>query len=85
MAQSTKILELLATGNAFTPAQLANSIGSNPHSVRSLVSKLRQDGNCIYTNVAKNGNKTYRLGKPSRSIVAAAAKAFGGSIFSTAE
>lgn len=85
MVQSAKILNLLETGNPFTPAQLASIVKTDQHSIRSLVSRLRQDGNCIYTNITKNGKKTYRLGKPSRSIVAAAAKAYGGAIFSSVE
>jgi len=42
---------------------------------------LRSSGHCIYTNVTKNGKKAYRLGRPSRAMVAACAAVFGNTFF----
>lgn len=85
MAQATKILNLLETGNQFTPSQLASIVGTSQDVIRARVADLRNEGHCVYTNITKAGKKTYRLGKPSRTIVAAAAKAYGGRLFSTVE
>ena len=64
VSQPQKILNFLNTGQA------RSRLGIQQLPAR--VSELRAAGYAIYTNVNKAGNTTYRLGTPSRAMVAAA-------------
>ena len=72
-----KLFTALRTGEAITPAAAAKRFGIKNMSAE--VSRVRQGGFAVYANtrVAGNGVKVteYRLGKPSRKIVAAGYKA----------
>ena len=72
-----KLFTALRTGEAITPAAAAKRFGIKNMSAE--VSRVRQAGFAVYSNqrVAGNGVKVteYRLGKPSRKIVAAGYKA----------
>lgn len=72
-----KLFTALRTGEAITPAAAAKRFGIKNMSAE--VSRVRQAGFAVYANsrVAGNGVKVteYRLGKPSRKIVAAGYKA----------
>jgi hypothetical protein len=59
-------------GETFTAAQAKKRFGIG--NVRAEVSRIRQSGFAVYANQRKAGNHTviteYRLGRPSRAIVA---------------
>lgn len=61
--------------NTFTVAQAQRRFGVQNVSAR--IEELRKEGHCIYTNTktTEDGSKVsyYRLGKPSREMVKAAA------------
>lgn len=77
-----RVLNVLKSGRQFTPAQLAGLTGTKEDSIRPRISELRSEGHAIYTNTTKNGKASYRLGKPSRAMVAAAYKQAGSEAFS---
>lgn len=76
-SKTQKLLTALQTGQAMTASQIAKrfSIG-NPSAE---VSRIRHAGYAVYANKRKAGNHVvvteYRLGKPSRAIVAAGYRA----------
>jgi Helix-turn-helix domain len=63
--------------NTFTTKQAQRRFGIKNVSAR--INELRKEGHCIYTNtkILEDGSKVsvYRLGKPSREIVAYAVAA----------
>jgi predicted ArsR family transcriptional regulator len=77
-----KVLNVLKSGRQFTPAQLAGLVGTSEDSIRPRISELRSEGHAIYSNSTKNGKTAYRLGTPSREMVAAAYAVLGGQAFS---
>jgi hypothetical protein len=79
MTQNTKILNFLRSGASISAGQARGLFGVT--SLGKRVSELRSDGYAIYTNVAKNGATVYRLGTPSRAMVAAAYQVAGSSVF----
>lgn len=87
MTKQAKLLAALKTGESFTAKQIAKrfSLKDPVASVRN----LREQGHCIYANPAKmwDGTQTtkYRLGTPTRAMVAAAATVLGATAFSSAE
>ena len=76
-----KVLNVLKSGRQFTPAQIAGLVGTSEDSIRPRISELRSEGFAIYTNSTKNGKTAYRLGTPSREMVAAAYAVLGGQVF----
>ena len=78
--QSTKIINFLRTGKSLSIAAAKSKLGVTQLPAR--VTELRSQGFAIYTNVNKMGNTTYRLGTPSRAMVAAAHAKAGSSVFS---
>jgi len=79
MSTSTqsKVLSALQEGRALTAAQISGNFGAaNP---TALISQLRLNGYAIYLNrhVDSKGrvSNKYRMGKPSREIVAAGYRA----------
>lgn len=79
-----RVLKVLESGRQFTPAQLAGLTGSKEDSIRPRISELRSEGHAIYTNTTKNGKTAYRLGTPSRKMVAAAYRQMGSEAFTRA-
>jgi biotin operon repressor len=77
-----RILKVLKSGRQYTPAQLAGLTGTSEDSIRPRISELRSEGFAIYTNNTKNGKTAYRLGTPSRKMVAAAYHLYGSEAFS---
>jgi predicted ArsR family transcriptional regulator len=77
-----RILKVLKSGRQFTPSQLAGLAGTTEDSVRPRISELRAEGFAIYTNSTKNGKTAYRMGTPSRKMVAAAYQLHGSDAFS---
>ena len=86
MSKQAKLLNYLSTGATVTARQIAGSFGlSNPHDA---IYQLRNQGHCIYSNKAKlaDGTETikYRIGKPSKRMVALANRIVGASMFARA-
>ena len=77
--QNDKILAFLRSGKSLTAAQAASMFGVKTVSAR--VAELRAAGQPIYTNVSKSGQTSYRLGRPSSAMIAAAYAAVGSSVF----
>ena len=80
--KSSKLLATLKSGESLTEAQIRARFGlKNP---RATVSALRFQGYAIYANqhTDTKGRETtkYRLGTPSRAVVAAGIRAMGGVI-----
>jgi predicted transcriptional regulator len=82
MSTKAKVLEAFQKGEQLTAAQIKARFGAkNP---TATVSDLRYSGYAIYANqhTDTKGRVTtkYRLGKPSRAIVAAGIRAMNGVI-----
>jgi predicted ArsR family transcriptional regulator len=82
MTQTERIMKVLESGNRFTAGQLAGLVNTTQPSVRARISDLRKEGNAVYSYTRKGDGKTfYRLGRPSRKMVAAAYAVFGSQAF----
>jgi hypothetical protein len=75
MTQHEKLIGFFNSGKEITPKQASGLFGVINLSAR--VSELRSRGYSIYTNTTKNGKTAYRLGTPSKRMVAMA-YAMGG-------
>lgn len=78
MTQNDRIINWLSTGRSITARQ-ASTWGVKRLAAR--IHELRNQGYSIYTNVNSNGKTTYRLGRPSRAMVAAAYRQNGSTLF----
>jgi len=83
MSATKSLITYLQAGKTVTAKQITARFGlANPHEA---VRQLRMKGYAVYANNSKlwNGETTtrYRLGKPSREMVAAAYQILGGSAF----
>jgi predicted transcriptional regulator len=83
MSKQAKLLSYLYTGAEVTARQIEGSFGlKNPHGA---IYSLREQGHCIYSNKAtlSDGTETikYRVGKPSRRMVAIANAVAGSQLF----
>jgi hypothetical protein len=82
--KTSKLQAYMATsGAALTAKQIKKQFGlKNPHEA---IRSLRQSGVCVYGNVAtlSDGTKTvkYRVGRPTKAMVAAAYASAGGDLF----
>lgn len=81
MSIQNSVLKTLKSGRQFTAGQLAGLFGTTESTVAARISELRAKGYAIYSNRAKNGKTAYRLGVPSRRMVAAAFAVAGSSVF----
>lgn len=84
MSKQAKLLSFLQTGGQVTAKQISGSFGlKNPHDA---VHQLRAQGNCIYSNKStlSDGSVTtkYRIGSPTKRMVAIATRYAGSSLFS---
>ena len=76
----TKILTALSTGDSFTTKQLARKARTTTDNVAKRVHDLRFEGNMIYSNPVGKGNAvSYRIGTPSKAVVAAGLQALAQS------
>ena len=87
MTKTDKVLAALQSGEQLTEAQIRQRFGAaNP---RALVSSLRMKGYAVYANAHKDtkGRETtkYRLGRPSRAVVAAGYKALAAGLVEITE
>ena len=81
MSLKSKILGKLKNGGEFSPKQLASMFNVSATTVAARVSELRREGFAIYNNTltdsqGRTSNK-YRIGMPTRAIIAAGHKALG--------
>ena len=81
MSLQTKVLNVLRTGKNFSAVAIAKQLRTTEGSVSARISELRSQGFSIYSNQTKEGKSVYRLGNPSRKMVAAAYQAFGSQVF----
>lgn len=81
MSIQSSVLKTLKSGRQFNAGQLAGLFKTTEGTVSARISELRSQGYAIYSNTAKNGKTAYRLGAPSRRMVAAAFAAQGSSVF----
>ena len=83
VSKTAKLETFLKTGASVTSKQITSRFGlKNP---REAIRKLRQDGVCVYSNATtmSDGTKAikYRIGTPSKAMVAAAARLAGAELF----
>jgi len=78
-SQKASALKALSTGKNITSAQLSSR--HNVTSTSEVIRQLRSEGYAVYTNTDSNGNTSYRLGTPSRSMIAAAYNMGGSALF----
>ena len=86
MSKQAKLLSYLQSGAEVTARQISGSFGlKNPH---GSIHSLREQGFCIYSNKATlaDGTETtkYRIGKPTRKMVAVANAVLGSAAFTRA-
>ena len=86
MTKHERILAVLEktgpSNSGYTAGQLAGLVNTTVPSVRARISELRRAGYSVYANTRARDNKTfYRLGKPSREMVAQAYAMFGAQAF----
>jgi len=77
--QTKKILNFLSSGQSLSEAQAERMFGVR--SVGARIAELREAGFPVYTNVSKTGKTVYRLGTPSRAMIAAAYSVAGATLF----
>lgn len=81
MSLQTKVLNVLRTGKNFSAVAIAKQLRTTEGSVSARISELRSEGHAIYSNPSNEGKTVYRLGSPSRRMVATAFAAAGCSVF----
>jgi hypothetical protein len=83
MSKQDLLLKNLNAGKQFTAKQISASFGiAHP---ASAIRNLREQGYCVYSNkaVLSDGTETtkYRIGRPTRKMVAAANSVYGATLF----
>lgn len=83
MSKHAKLLNHLQNGHEVTAKQIEGTFGIKSPS--RAIHYLREQGNCIYANKVTLSDGTegtkYRIGKPSKRMVALANQVFGASMF----
>jgi len=82
--QKTRCIEVLRPGFERSSDQIARRLKVSNSRVRYLVSDLRKDGYAIYLNrknTPEGRVSVYRLGVPSRKMVALAVRLGGSALF----
>ena len=81
MSMKSKMLSSLKEGNEVSGKQFAARFGASLSTVAARVSELRREGYVIYNNrkTDSRGRTTfkYRLGTPTRKVIAAGYQAVG--------
>jgi predicted ArsR family transcriptional regulator len=80
MSKTNAMLQALKSGQRFTAKQAAHRFGfANPQTAMTQLSKLRFQGYAVYANRETNDlgetYTKYRLGKPTRAVIAAGYRA----------
>ena len=84
MNQKQKVLSAFQAGEEMTPKQIASRF--SVANVSALVNTLRQEGYPIYLNQGRKGadgvrlSSRYRLGTPTRKVIAAGYKALAAGL-----
>jgi len=79
MTQKQNVLAAFQSGEELTPKQIASRF--NVANVNAVINSLRMEGYPIYLNAGKKGSDgtrlaaRYRLGTPTRKVIAAGYKA----------
>ena len=68
LTKKQKVLNLLSTGRPVTWASLRKRFDLT--SPRAMIDQLRTEGHMVYINESAGGT-SYRIGKPSKAIIAA--------------
>ena len=71
LTKKQKVLNLLSNGRAITWSTLRTKFDLT--SPRAMVDQLRVEGHMVYINKTSNGT-TYRMGTPTKAILAAGVK-----------
>ncbi len=80
--RTEQLLNILQGGQELTVAQIRKKIGFPTNgSIRAAVQNLRKKGYAIYANKKSTGVITYRLGTPTRKVVAAGFALLGASAY----
>lgn len=83
MSKHAKLLNHLQNGHEVTSKQITGTFGIK--NAGRAVHYLREQGHCVYANKVTLSDGTegtkYRIGKPSRRMVAIANQVFGASMF----
>ena len=87
MSKQAKLLNYLSKGNEVTARQISGSFGlRNPHEA---IRQLRSQGHCIYSNRKTLSDGTvstkYRIGAPSKRMVALANLVAGSQVFTSVQ
>jgi hypothetical protein len=69
LTKKEKVLNLLTKGNAVTWSSLRRRFDLK--SPRAMIDQLRTVGHMVYINTTSTGCTTYRMGKPTKWIIAA--------------
>ena len=80
VSDAQKVLNFLKQGKSLSIAVATHKLKVNRLPAR--IFDLRSKGYAVYTNTNSIGNPTYRLGTPTRAMVAAAFSSEGASVFS---
>ena len=78
LANSTKFLNALLRGDSISWNEARTTFSLQRP--RAVVEKLREDGHCVYVNKTTSGT-SYRIGTPSKAIIAAGLKALDGAVY----
>ena len=70
LTKKQKVLNLLSKGNPVWWKTLRGS-RFDLKSPRAMIDQLRTEGHMVYINTTSTGGTTYRIGKPTKSIIAA--------------
>ena len=76
LSKTEKVRNLFAKGNTVTWKSLRNTFDLK--SPANMVGKLRNEGIMIYENKTSTGHVAYRVGTPSKAVIAAGQTALFG-------
>jgi hypothetical protein len=80
MSDKSRVFRYLMSGATLTVAQ-AEARGISADSLQKSISRLRSKGYAVYSNKNASGDISYRLGTPSREMVALAYRRAGAALF----
>ena len=76
LSKTEKVRNLFSKGNTVTSKSLRNTFDLK--SPANMVGKLRNEGMMIYENKTSTGHVAYRVGTPSKAVIAAGQTALFG-------
>ena len=76
LSKTEKVRNLFSKGNTVTWKSLRNTF--DLRSPAQMVGKLRNEGMMIYENKTSTGHVAYRVGSPSKAVIAAGQTALFG-------